>query len=350
MIKFDIPTLPFTVKKESKRNFVNLKSNENLTGDLLTSEISALALTLTSEDIYKYPVYDEIYYKVSLYAGTQNILLTSGGHDAIRVVLSSLSKNNKVLLAAPNYNGYELYFALYQIPYLIHMRGPEQPHNLDELVSRAKHNKCNIIIITNPDPYSGDFFDNDTLASFIQRCDTIGISVIIDEVYTGMGKEQHTALTDMYDNLILINSFAKSFGLPGLRVGWIVAPENYLLRLRNHFPETNLSGFSIKCLLHLLDHPLVIQRYRDNLRLCRSNMLREMKKVTDIIPYEKSVANFILFKSLKDVAADSVWETLKEKSFYMANLNSIEGYENYFRITVCSRHDHDGFLNELSRI
>ncbi|HFS0184470.1 aminotransferase class I/II-fold pyridoxal phosphate-dependent enzyme [Klebsiella aerogenes] len=350
MIKFDIPTLPFMVKKESKRNFINLKSNENLTGDLLRAEMSSLAFILSSEDIYKYPVYDEIYAKASLYTGTQNILLTSGGHDAIRIVLSSLSKNNKALLTAPNYNGYELYFSLYKIPYLIHMRGPEEPHNLDELVSRAKHNKCNLIVITNPDPYSGDFFDNETLASFIQCCDAKGISVIIDEVYTGLGKEPHTALTDIYDNLILINSFAKSFGLPGLRAGWIVAQDKYLLRLRNHFPETNLSGLSIKILLHLLDRPLVLQHYRDNLRLCRRNMIIGMKKVNDIIPYENSVANFILFKSLKNVSANRLWETLKEKGFYVANLNSIEGYENYFRITVCSRHEYEGLLNELSRI
>lgn len=350
MIKFGISMPPYAVKKESKRNFVNLKSNENLTSHLLKNEISNVELTLLNEDIYKYPVYDELYSKVSFFIGTKNILLTSGGHDAIRVILSSLSKENKVLLAAPNYIGYELYFSLYQIPYLIHMRGPEHPHNLETLVSTAKNNECNLIVITNPDPYSGDFFDNDTLASFIQCCETKGISVIIDEVYTGMGKEPHTVLTNTYDNLILVNSFSKSFGLPGLRAGWIVASEKYLSLLRNHFPETNLSGLSIRFLLHLLERPLIIKHYRDNLHLCRDNMLSEMKKVTDIIPYEKSVANFILFKSLKDVAAETLWEKLKEKNFYIANLSSIEGYENYFRITVCSHHEYKGLLDELSRI
>ncbi|WNK47362.1 aminotransferase class I/II-fold pyridoxal phosphate-dependent enzyme [Pantoea agglomerans] len=350
MIKFRTFTLSYIVKKESKRNFINLKSNENLIYHLLDDDFLDLGGVLTSEDIYKYPIYDEIYSKIISYIESENVLLTSGGHDAIRVILSSLSNDNKVLLAAPNYSGYELHFALYKIPYLIHMRGPEDPHDLDELLSIAKHNLCNLIVITNPDPYSGDFFDNDTLALFLQCCETEGISVIVDEVYTGMGREPHTVLTKSHDNLILINSFAKSFGLPGLRVGWIIASEKYLLELRNLFPETNLSGPSIKIILHLLDKPLTILRYRDNLRLCRSNMLSALKGVSDIIPYEKSVTNFILFKSLKDVAADKLWETLKENGFYIANLNSFKGYENYFRISVCSRHECNGLLNELSRI
>lgn len=350
MIKFDIENKPLNAPKESKRNFVNLKSNENLLSDVLISSIPEFTLEMASEDIFKYPVYDDIYAKISLYTKTNNVLLTSGGHDAIRVVLSSLSINNKVLLAAPNYNGYELYFKLYQIPYICHMRGPERPHRLDKLVISAKHNQCNLIVLTNPDPFSGDFFNNNKLLPFIQDCETAGISVIIDEVYTGMGKEQHTAISNTFDNVILINSFSKSFGLPGLRTGWIVASERNLSRLRNNFPETNISGLSIKLILYLLGNLDIIQRYRKNLCLCRNSMIKGMKEFTDIIPYEKSAANFILFKSLKSSAADVVWEKLKEKNFYIANLNNIKGYENYFRVTVCSYQEQERFLNELSKI
>ena len=54
-----------------------------------------------------------------------------------------------------------------------------------------------------------------------------GTVLICDEIYQGLqyGSEPETALTLGDENVVVINSFSKFFGMTGWRVGWVVAPE-----------------------------------------------------------------------------------------------------------------------------
>ncbi|MEJ5075948.1 aminotransferase class I/II-fold pyridoxal phosphate-dependent enzyme [Erwinia sp. MYb535] len=350
MIKYNFAKRSTTVSKESKRGFLNLKSNENLVKNFFISGKTRHDYQISPDVIHKYPVYDEVFDKVSAHIKTKNFILTAGAHDAIRMLLVSLSRENKVLLAGPNYTGYELYLELFSIPFTLMMRAPTQPHVLGGLLSGAILNDCNVIIITNPDPFSGDFFENNEISSFVHACKNVNISVILDEVYSGLGKSSHVSLIDSYDNLILINSFSKSYGLPGIRVGWIAANENHLERLRNYFPESNLSGYSIDYVSQLLDQPSVIQDYREMVCLNRHTLLKSLELVPGISPYKESATNFLLFRLSKNICAEIMWEKMKEKGIYMAYLGNIQGYENFFRVTVCLPEEQDLLLNELCNI
>ena len=64
------------------------------------------------------------------------------------------------------------------------------------------------------------------LASLIEACERQGITFISDEIYHGLTYDERAGTALEYsDNAIVINGFSKYFGLPGLRIGWMILPE-----------------------------------------------------------------------------------------------------------------------------
>ena len=69
--------------------------------------------------------------------------------------------------------------------------------------------------------------------------------MFIDEVYQGLGSKSVDYLTKKFSNLIVLRSFSKAFGLPGIRVGYIIASskicrEIETFRLATELPKTSI--------------------------------------------------------------------------------------------------------------
>jgi aspartate/methionine/tyrosine aminotransferase len=69
--------------------------------------------------------------------------------------------------------------------------------------------------------------DQDTLGELAGIVASKGGSLVVDEIYHGLtyGADSQTALA-LSDEVFVINSFSKYFGMTGWRLGWLVAPEH----------------------------------------------------------------------------------------------------------------------------
>lgn len=321
--------------KESKRAYLNLKSNENLVSD--SEAIVNFFLEDTDPvELLKYPVFDDAYAAFQSHLGVDNLVLTAGCHDAIRVLASSLDKDkNKVFLSTPNYDGYSLYLDINEIKYITHHRTPQKQHCLPELTERAVATSCNLIVLTNPDPFVGDCFTRDQICDLLDHCHSLDISVVIDEVYAGFGRESDVRLTERFSNLIVLNSFSKSYGLPGARVGWIAGSEQNIESLGCQFSESTISGFSLALCKKLLEAPYVYESYRQLVIDNRKHMVTQLSDINGLELTFEGVANFVLFKAIKERQSSQLWQELLDRGIYLANLNHIKGFDNYYRATVC---------------
>ncbi|OCQ50748.1 Histidinol-phosphate aminotransferase 2 [Photorhabdus australis subsp. thailandensis] len=335
--------------KENKRQYLNLKSNENLvTDDPLF--FRTLLNNVDPIELLKYPVYDDIYHGLKLHLGVENIVLTSGCHDAIRVLFSSLEKKkNKVLLTIPNYDGYSLYLDINEIPYVQCSRTPDNQFDLSYLYEQALRHQCNLLILTNPDPFVGDCFERDQITVFLQICKDSGITVILDEVYSGFGRDSDITLTKTYDNLLVLNSLSKSYGLPGLRVGWIAGNIKNIEDIGCLFPESTLSGISLYIAHQLIKKPDFLLQYRNSIQYNRIQLINQMVMLECIETYTQSVSNFVLFKLLKTVSPGQLWKELLSQGIYVANLNHIPGFENHYRVTVCKEDARGKLIDSIKR-
>lgn len=95
------------------------------------------------------------------------------------------------------------------------------------------------LLVASPSNPTGTLLDAAELTSLRATVLARGGTLIVDEIYQGLtyGVESSTVLGSM-DDVFVVNSFSKYFGMTGWRLGWLVAPEPYVReveKLAQHF-------------------------------------------------------------------------------------------------------------------
>lgn len=337
-------------RKESKRRYLNLKSNENLSAH--EAEFDRIRpAALEHGDFFRYPVYDEAYDALRNHLGVPHALFTAGCHDAIRVVASSLDRDrNRVLLAMPNYDGYRHYFHVNGIETVRRHREPGRRHDLQALIAEAVARRCNLVVLANPDPFVGDCFERREIETFVDACAERDITVILDEVYAGFGRDSDVALVVDRDNLLVLNSLSKSYGFPGLRVGWIAGAQDAIERLGCEFPESGISSFSLAMAIRVLSDEDWVRDFRAAVLQNRKALAAALASAEAIEPYPESRTNFLLFRTRQRPGCERFWDELLRKGIYVADLNAIPGFEHHYRATACAQADKEKFLDGLLHV
>jgi aspartate/methionine/tyrosine aminotransferase len=85
------------------------------------------------------------------------------------------------------------------------------------------------LLVASPANPTGTLLDHETLAALAQVVATRGATLLVDEIYHGLtyGIAARSAL-EISDEIFVINSFSKYFGMTGWRLGWLVAPRRYV--------------------------------------------------------------------------------------------------------------------------
>ena len=108
--------------------------------------------------------------------------------------------------------------------------GPETGYQLTaRLVEDGWTDATRAVIAATPSNPTGTLISEKELTDIHQIVSTRGGSLIVDEIYQGLvyGAKEFTALS-IADDIFVINSFSKYYGMTGWRLGWLVAPESYV--------------------------------------------------------------------------------------------------------------------------
>jgi len=139
--------------------------------------------------------------------------------------------------------------------------------DLDDLKTRIK-SSTRLLIVSTPHNPSGMELNRDALLALGQMADRAGARVLVDEVYLDAaslvrGDAPTAASAARLDGpFVVTNSLTKSYGLSGLRSGWMVAPPAIAERLRRtrdvvdncgSAPADRLAAFAFRCLPALAD-------------------------------------------------------------------------------------------------
>jgi aspartate/methionine/tyrosine aminotransferase len=92
-------------------------------------------------------------------------------------------------------------------------------------VRRAIREDTRLVVVTNPQNPTGVRLSDTSIAAVVGRAEQVGAWVLADEVYAGAEREgtETPSLLGRYERVVASGSLSKAYGLPGLRVGWLVA-------------------------------------------------------------------------------------------------------------------------------
>lgn len=173
----------------------------------------------------------------SLHPGAtdRSVVVTIGGAEANFVSFWELAQPGRpAAVMLPNYM---------QVPGLIrNFEGGVLPFHLREetgwrpdlnQLESALGAGAGFILVTNPSNPTGVALTNGEMDDIVALADRHGAWILSDEVYRGaeVGPEPVPSFWGRYDKVIVTNSLSKAYGLPGVRLGWVVGPDDVVERL-----------------------------------------------------------------------------------------------------------------------
>lgn len=182
------------------------------------------------------------------------IMVTHGGVEAITLALLCTSEvGETIAVTDPSYMLYERTITtLGRKPYSIYRpAGGYEYQKLfaDQEVLQSNFSQAKALIINSPENPSGYVVDQSEWDHIVDYSNKMGLWLIHDEVYDTMAFERDhlpvTASKALPKYSILINSFSKKFGIPGLRIGWMVANEE-VIKLASKIHDYMYLGVNIQ--------------------------------------------------------------------------------------------------------
>jgi aspartate/methionine/tyrosine aminotransferase len=162
-------------------------------------------------------------------AAPENVLVTVGASEANAVLTSALvGPGDRVVVMEPGYRQIRGIAINAGAEVAAFPLDREQGWRPDlEALDRAVTDRTKLIAVTNPNNPVGTILTEAEMDAVVEAARRSGAWLLADEVYRGTER-----LTDdltptfwgRYDRVVSVGSLSKAFGLPGLRLGWLVAP------------------------------------------------------------------------------------------------------------------------------
>ncbi len=178
----------------------------------------------------------------AMYPGStiEHIEVTNGGSEANCVLLMRLLQpGDELVFMTPNYmqaSGLARALGARVKPWPLRLTG-EGPTtrwtaDTDEL-RRLVNPGTRAVLVCNPNNPTGARFDAATLDEVCRIAGSVGAWVIGDEIYRGAEREADDtpSIWGRYERAVVTSGLSKAYGLPGLRIGWIVAPPALIAEL-----------------------------------------------------------------------------------------------------------------------
>ena len=219
-------------RKPVKSKGVKLDANENLV--LKKDFIKKISIkAVQREDLRKYPLQqlDNFYLQLSKYTkiDKKNLAIGNGSDQIIDLILSSFGKEKRVTTFTPTFSYFidrcQLYsMEIDKIPLL-------RDNSIDKKKFIQSAKKSEIVYICSPNNPTGNQFNKKLLLDIFEELDDK--LIILDEAYIDFADYSFVSETINSQNIIILRTFSKAFGLAGARLGYCIANENFSSIFKN---------------------------------------------------------------------------------------------------------------------
>lgn len=166
----------------------------------------------------------------SVYVPPQRIFITPGASGAFLLAFgASINPGEGIMQADPCYPCNSNFMHLFGAQPILVPVGAATDYQLNAgLITQAWKDSTKGVVIASPSNPTGTVITDSTLQQCIETTERLHGVFYSDEIYHGLvyQRQAQTALKHS-DQVFVINSFSKFFGMTGWRIGWLVAPEQY---------------------------------------------------------------------------------------------------------------------------
>jgi len=211
-----------------------------------------------------------------------------------------------------------------------------------DALHRAVDERTRILHVVNPNNPTGQILSGGDRQALLEAASRHGAWIVADEVYAGTERDTDEATASFwgaYERVIAINSMSKAYGLPGLRLGWLVAPEDLIPALwrRHEYASITATMLSMRLAEEALapaNRPRITERARGLIRRGFATLktgLDVHPGVFSVVPPQASAMSFVRFDLPLD-SRDLAARLLKEEDVLVIP-GACFGFDRHFRFS-----------------
>jgi len=209
-----------------------------------------------------------------------------------------------------------------------------------------------MLYLCNPGNPTGVLTRKDEIDPLIRAAEKRGVVVVVDEAFIEFSDNHSLAhQVTKRKGLIILRSMTKFFGIPGLRLGYLLASAAMTKAINLHKEPWSVNALEQKAGIRCLeDEPFRVKTNRFIVRE-RNYLFSQLASIKGLKPYP-SETSFILSKiTKKGLTSGRLYETLAKKGILIRDCRSFRGLGNKFiRVAVKKRDHNDLLIREIRKI
>lgn len=331
---------PYRSARDDYHEGLLLDANENSLGSPIRNSI----------DLHRYPspTQDELRKRIAKWRNVdyENIFLGVGSDEPIDLLIRMFCEpgKNSIMITPPTYGMYRVAANINNVQVKEVPLTKSFQLQVNEILDSSDAD-TKILFLCSPNNPTAN---NLKVVDMLKLISSFGGIVVVDEAYIDFsGQESMAELVQQYTNLVVLQTFSKSLGLAGIRLGIAIANQEIIQVMLKVKAPYNINKLTAESALKAFEQlPLV--------KFNIEKIIEERKYVAEQLSYAETVetvypsdANFLLFK-IKD--ALSIYKKLAEKGVIIRFRGNEPNCEDCLRVTIGMPDENKQFLRTLKMI
>ncbi|MCO7223090.1 aminotransferase class I/II-fold pyridoxal phosphate-dependent enzyme [Pleionea sp. CnH1-48] len=277
---------------------IPLKLDFNERTDAPVSWLSSLE---QSKDFSRYPDRAPLEQSIASFYGltSEQVFCSNGGDEAINLLMRIIRETSRLILPLPAFSQYTWGISSWNID--TQLIAPRSDLSIDDIAikSALEQTPNAVLILTRPNNPTGEFISASQLQTYLELAQENNSLIFLDEAYiefSGDNDKSTIELVNKYDNLVILRTLSKAYGLAGIRLGYLMGQAKWISAFKQRSIPFNIPTPSIAIAQQAFE-----SEAQQDVRNYVKRIIENRKQLCDWlddnqVPYLDSSANFITLR------------------------------------------------------
>jgi threonine-phosphate decarboxylase len=276
------------------------------------------------------------------------IIVGNGATEVIYNFCKAFLNCCKVLIPIPTFGEYESAAKLHGAS-VYFLKTMNLNQDISKLLAAMPKNNC--VFVCNPNNPTGSLTKRKNMLKIMELAYEKSILVFVDECFIELASNMRESLVPYlkeFDNLFILRSLTKSFGLAGLRIGYGLGSSKMATILQRIKIPWNVNGLAQNLAIKALSDQSHLEKTRKLISGERKFLKESISKINGFICYD-SDTNFLLIKS--KINSTYLQKKLLKKNILIRDCSTFRGLDNKFiRVAIRTRKENLKLIKALKKL
>lgn len=273
----------------------------------------------------------------------EQVFIANGSNEVISTILVSYGgPGRKAMTFEPTYAMYSQLAKLTSTELVEVERDLDFSLDMGTALDATRLHEPSVIFFCSPNNPTGLDEDPEIIAKLASESERL---IVVDEAYGQFAAFDALEMAAQSDNIVVAKTFSKLWSLAGLRLGYLIGPEEVIRSLWATCLPYHLDSLKQSAGLLAIKHLPAMEANLDSLLCARAWIEKRFDELG--VHYWKSSANFILFRASKGMG-DRLWSELVNRSVLVRNCSGWPRLSDCLRVTVGTSEENSKFIEALT--